>query len=859
MADNKMPLGITKLKNEDIASLLRNLIEICDDKVFEKYLISINKEMLEVQKKLLNSEKSLKTRTEKAKDLGLSEGSISKLEHEFIPVINSQLDKQNKIVVKALGAIKDSTVDSKKLEGKNQKVLDEVVKSTKVEMKERLKSKATDLGKKSLQRAGKSSEAAVDQTLTSLLGPLQMITGPMEDFFKFNINDSVKGGVKGLFNKSKDDLGPDKTEKFLSKRIRPKKSELLKGGIFGASSIYMTDEITNALQDLKEESGFLSKAKDGLTDDITGGLTQGGIAGLTTAGLLSKGILFKGLGIAGIAISVIWGIIDGIKAYGQAEEWGVSGVSAALGGFFGGSEAAGGMNNAFKNGSKLAIAGAGVGLVLGLGPMGVLAGGLIGAVLGGIAGFIGPEKLAIAFEKTGEWFDKKWTALIESFEEFFAPVIDGILLTIANIKAIFAPKENDSEEKSMLEKITLAIGEVLLGVLNVPLNYINSLWGGFDKLVTDTLDEEGDEVWETVKTEAGDWFGLIFDSVFGGFSGALDGWLERAENIKEILGDDETTTWTKIKLSLKEFVLGIIETPILYFKGALAGILENEKYQETADLIKGWFTELKKGILYWIWNLLPDFGVKGLALMDIEPPEGFESWKETRDSELIASGVGSKPKAGPGYGSGWGQRTDLGTIGEGSLEGIKSEDLGSKTDTGTVAGGIKVFEGGAGAWGTGNEDEDKMEEINEAGEGFFKKVGNFFKEGVAEAKDLYNAFNDFNAVGGSISDVIESINDGVIMSNGKVIKTHPDDNIIATKNDPLLLNRKDNQTIQKDIEKNYFSKDLSKTDEEALKKFDTMITALNVIASKIKGNTTTIVENKVDTNIDFNSLRIGVK
>jgi len=908
MADKEMPLGVTKLKNEDIASLLRNLIKINKDKDYDEYLISVNEEMLAIQKKILKTEKTMNDRAEQAKSIGLSEASISKLVKDELPIINSQLEKQNVIAENAAKAIKKSFEKSEKkeklkeLKDESKETLKKVQESVPLEKKEKVKIGDTALGKKVDQKFGKVPEQIIDQSITSALGPLPLIIKPLEDFFKFSVKDSIKDGTKKVFTK-KDSTGlpNDKTEEFLSKKVRPKRESLLKSGVMGAAAVYMADEFTDALGAGEKSGSHLGDVKDGILGNVTEGISQGGIAGLVKAGLTS-GALLTGLGIAGLATSIIWGIFDGIKAYGQAEEWGVSGVSAAIAGFFAGGEAAGGIKNAFKNAGKFALMGASIGLLGG--PVGVLAGGLIGAAFGGIVGFIGAENLAKGFDKIGEWVGKSWNLLVDSWKAFLSPIIDGVVLRIENIKDIW------NDDTSLFEKIKLTLKELVLGLIDIPLNYIKGWGDAANTLIKGILGPEIDLVFEDFKTEAKKWIGMIFDPLIAGVTAVFDGWKVTGENIGDIWADEETTGWEKIKLTLKEIVLGYINGPIDFVKGTVDTLLENEKFTDTVETISDFFTEIKETITNWIIGLIPDWVRKlgnkiglDIPVLDDETAEVQKSKKEATFAESQTYGVNQYKDMTPDTMSDYSnivpQLGGYNAYSNMSSNADKAPDLNSETmpiikfwnwltksgldnSSDSINDGIVMSNGKVVKTNpddniiatkesplltnrkdnqyknkTSEEIQAKVNPTNTLG-GFnaYNKPEPEKKEDIPLirwGKGIVNFLTKTKAENAAAS----GIEDGIVMSNGKVVKTHPDDNIIATKNNPLLMDRKDNQVIQKEIEKSYFNKEDSKKNDETLKKFDTMITYLSKIAEKTLGNNTTVVESSSGSNIDFNSLRMG--
>ena len=168
----------------------------------------------------------------------------------------------------------------------------------------------------------------------------------------------------------------------------------------------------------KGSGGILSKIKkkeDG-SMDIMGTLgniakfllPSGALAGASAmlgTGLAALGAVALPLVVVGAAMKAIY---DGFMGWMNAEDWGVSKVSGALGGFFGG-DAEGGIMNMFINAGKWAAIGAGIGSVVPV--VGTIAGGLIGAAFGAIMGLIGGKKIAEGFDVIGTWFGKMFRSI----------------------------------------------------------------------------------------------------------------------------------------------------------------------------------------------------------------------------------------------------------------------------------------------------------------------------------------------------------------------------------------------------------------------------------------------------------------
>jgi len=185
------------------------------------------------------------------------------------------------------------------------------------------------------------------------------------------------------------------------------------GGALAGVGATLASSVSSAL---KGVGSLASGATKGVGSVVTGaakGVGSAAKTGIETVGKFAKNIPFgqlsKALPIAGLAVGLAEAIYDGFIGWTKSEEWGVSNIAGAIGGFLAG-DGAGGIMNAFKNAGKWAGIGAGVGLIFG--PPGVIAGGLIGAALGGILGFIGAETIAKSLDGIGKWFSEQFNSLI---------------------------------------------------------------------------------------------------------------------------------------------------------------------------------------------------------------------------------------------------------------------------------------------------------------------------------------------------------------------------------------------------------------------------------------------------------------
>jgi hypothetical protein len=255
------------------------------------------------------------------------------------------------------------------------------------------KSPLGDKIKESLDNGFKEFTDVANKTFTNispaLLGPLRLVTEPLQDLTGFSVSDKLNEGFQAITN------GLTKKRKA---KLNPNKTDVAEAGDEGIGAIYLGEK-------LDKYFGKSKKNEDG--SGLLSGLVGGGL------GKMLGGLLTKGLGIGMIIASLALMIRDGIMGAMKAEEWGVGKGSAIVGAVLGGTGE--GWKNAFANAGKWALMGAGIGLLAG-GPIGALIGGLAGAVIGGLLGYFGGEKIAKFVQNAMQGLSKMW----DSTKEFFA-------------------------------------------------------------------------------------------------------------------------------------------------------------------------------------------------------------------------------------------------------------------------------------------------------------------------------------------------------------------------------------------------------------------------------------------------------
>ena len=216
---------------------------------------------------------------------------------------------------------------------------------------------------------------------------------------------------------------------------------LLMKGLFGAKDL------------IGKGLGLASTVGKGM---LGGGAGAGGAG--AAGGVAKKGGRFRrgignlgrsNVGMAGGAIGGAMGIMDAATGYAKKDEWGTSGVSAAIGGALGGTE------SGVKGAMSGAIKGGGIGSMIGsmvLPGIGTAIGGAIGAIAGGIMGFVGGENIA-------KGLDSIW----DKAKNLVSSIGDMLMYpfkVLSGLKDKFMAYWKDPE-KSLYDKVAGAATEVL--------------------------------------------------------------------------------------------------------------------------------------------------------------------------------------------------------------------------------------------------------------------------------------------------------------------------------------------------------------------------------------------------------------
>lgn len=612
--DKTNPTGVTKIEPDKVLVLLEELIEIGKDTDYQEYLVSINERILDSQER---TEKIGKEITKLIKDFEpiaapIESSPLNSIIKDMELIMDSYMEKTGESIKELIEFLRENEKTPQIVEALQEKegkeeqadILEDFLSQNEDQIQqnidgmkeeEKKKFKDYDLVKKALgvvtkvtDMMAKPVENISDQAIANLIGPLQLVTQPLEDFFNINLVDSIKENMKTGFSKvssflfkKKDDESPisikdkeeeDRTASFLEQRIQPSKRDLLNAGVLGASAVYLADTFKDALMPGDKSESLLGEGAnplDGMSSMVPEAVTK------AVPGLL------KGIGTASLVGGILWGVFDGILAAGKAEEWGVSKITASVAGFFGGTGEGGDIKKAFANAGKFALTGVGIGTPFG--PLGMLAGGLGGAVLGGILGWIGGENIAEFFQGVGEWFKgifvnvKDWIgenkedikavkeSVVGIITPLFGQIIDGVKAVFSGITTRFTNIKDilGNDEMSLWEKITAIGKEVIWGIIEVPYNFVKgglaSFFGDRWKTMSDIAGDKETSIWEKIGGIGKEILSGIVDKMVGFVSGALG----LADNvIKLILNDEWEAKYETLKTNIKE-VFGFIFTPII--------------------------------------------------------------------------------------------------------------------------------------------------------------------------------------------------------------------------------------------------------------------------------------------------------
>lgn len=677
----------------------------------------------------------------------------------------------------------------------------------------------------------------------TVLGPLNLIVKPLEEGLNFNLNEVLKKGASGIFKSSGMDAPLGSTENPVDElfedtilkddKMNPEKNALLaKGGAMGAAAVY----IGSVLKDGQE----IAADNNSLLDDL-GGMGVDVDLPMSQMTKLAKSIIPAMMvaapalmGLAAAAIIKREDISLGADQIKQGEF--LRGLETILIGDRDADEADAGKNIA-KQGLAYGAAGLGVATTAGLATAVSAGGGLAALGVGGTAAAVGPA-LAAAFPP--------------------ALIAMGVAATAKGIQVAWVNEWDLRAEEIVSE--TRAI-----------------------------LADDEASWWDKTKAVLGTMGKAFFGGLVGGIKSMLGGFTERFENIKEAIFSDDMSMGKRILTLFKELNIidaFIISPTIDFFKG-FAGVVGSYLKEALPEPILNIFENLgifisniynaavnklaKAGdFMKKVWNIVKGFFGDIFDTVKDKVSETFNSViSAITGSEAFQKAMEIVDKIGGFFGDMFdaiggfiSEKFGLAKNGVTSsewyvrfTEGIDkiSNFFGDLFDTifgwmdnqfdrakgavnNTVA-NVELQREALTLSASRGEKDKVMELIEDQFGGDIQAFNEAFGSSGLDAwnKGLEQLFSgktgEFNpeALDSLLAARETTVDDAIITNDGQVIHTNPDDNIIATKNEPRFLNQEMSDISSENV------------DEESVSIMQQQLSALMNLAK--------ILENKSFNNI----------
>jgi len=721
-----------------------------------------------------------------------------------------------------------------------------------------------------------------DNTFETMMGPLNLVTKPLEELTGFSLKDSIVSG----FSKLKGD--DDKP-----KKVAPRRSALLQEGVEGAAAVYLGNVLTG-----KGEDGGES---EGLGGDILGSALGTGVG--SVLGKVGTALAVAGPALAGIAAftALKWDDITGAFSDFKEGNIGTGIETFLLGRREDVTEEDTGKNMA-RQGAAWGIGALGIGTTVAAGSA-IAGGASLGSSLltGLISAF--PPALAVAAGaalakgiQTAyqlEW-DKNAESAVQDVRSVFA---DEASTGFDKVKAsiIYGGKgylaqyagglrEAFGEAGAEIEQAGQEEGLSRLGVLNEKLKVFNNvILEAPRKFLEGSLSTAGDyisgitegtkvgEIASSVKEKVSD----IFDN-----SAIISGLITPLSRIRESFNEmnlDEDVSPVKRMLNkswvvLKESLLGPFTglDSMLEVMGERVAWIKNArgKVIETADEIreKG-FKQFSKDAIKDALSTIKDFFKNALSGLGdffsnigdrIKQTSAYERGTEIADKAKIffQNSVASVSNL-------WDQlsSSDMGISIRETIDGIKAKISEFFQGIKTKISGLFDMEG---------LNLNIPEKIQEMKDSLKESISEFFSDLRTGLKDIFSLENinlgfgnrgeEAPSDGGEETDRVgffrkmfapdETVDDAIIKKDGTIIRTSPDDNLIATKAEPQFIE----SSVDKEVQQTQTQVIETRPEIDYSMKFNEMISMLGrLITETAKTKVAVSTTNK--TRFDFEGAR----
>jgi dsDNA-binding SOS-regulon protein len=646
----------------------------------------------------------------------------------------------------------------------------------------------------------------------TMLGPLQLVTKPLEELTGM----SLQGGIGSLFNWGKDKLsGGDEPEK--EKRIQPKRTSLLKYGIEGASAVYLGDLLLDKNdQESEEMDGLLKKfgtiaaiaapALLGIAaftalkwDDFKDGFAQ-----------LKDGKIFKGIE------SLLIGNRDDITEENAGKGIGKQTAAWGLGALGVGTTAS--AVGAVSAAGGVAAAG-GIGSVMGSALVAAFPPALIAAAAAGMAKGVQTayklewdKKSEEAVNHTREifraeesnWWDKTKASIGLYGKALFGTLAGGLRSVVEPAREQLSSIWAD-EEDGVVKKVVKSGGAAIKTLVAAPFQFFSGYYS--------TLK---DYMWNILPQGLKDGITKQLDKLKA-FTAPVTNFIDNGKELLTSFVEDPFGNlqkgWDKFKKTkMGKFLSGTLQTVWGFARGIFSSV---------TDSISAFFKRIKDKIAETaIGGAIFDFAAKTKEIFD-----------------HIVTGITDF----------FGGITDA----AGGLKSIADEKLLEvKASIGDLFTGmtqsLKDFFGGIGTgfkdfFGIGDPDKGLLD----GAKGLISRD----KDGEPSIEDdKAGFFRSLFGMGTSPDAVVE---DAIVTKQGQIIQTSPDDNIIATKTDPRVVESSMDREVSREVSKTY-----SSTVADSSEKFDKLIELTQVLVEETSKNKVS-VNMAENSNYDFNKLRMG--
>lgn len=912
-----IPAGITPRKKDPTELVIQSLSKVIESASDKDQVSVIEKSSQALQKateRFESLQKSIEDQTQMMKMGGATDAEIREYMKEVGPLLKDQTEKQFQALKSSQETLERYVKETTFTNIEDQRTAKQMLEN--INSLGNFQEKDAAEKSKIMEKLGSSLNNAFDKSFNSFLGPLQLITSPLEELTGFSFGDTLKEGLGGLFGKKP--------------RIAPQRNELLKHGIEGSAAVYLADRLGKAIGSVEtEESG------GGLLDSIlTGAGIRGGANGLTS--ILSRvGSLavIAGPAMAGLAAftALKWDdITDSFSAFqdGRIGE----GIETLL---IGSRDRVTDENAASGIGRQAAAygaAGLGIATTAGVASSVAAAGGLAAAGgIAGVAGMVGPALMAafppalivagVAATAKGiqtawvlEW-DRRAEESAESVRSVFsdeesnwwdktkasvAYVGKGIFGSLAGgIRNVVEESELgdiwSDEEATFLQKV----GRSTLDILHAPIRFLEG-----------TLETAGEYIWN-----------ILPEGVQEGLIGMAEGVQERLSGVREALfGEDSRTAkelFNDFKGNISGFMGGIKdgigdffddvhergfrraagdairnagENVGDFFRGAAEGI--SEFFNDVKE--QGLAGTLEERINTAIGDADGFFADAGRSIAnffgDVQE-NGFGATLQDRVENIRAGIQDFFADAGQKISDFFSDVSD--TISGVDEEGLTRADRSSRRESILSQIGGGTF-GGLGDSEAFNQEVERY--ASEKGLSFSQARRQIQRDdeallSIAERLGLDSSvpereiglnLDSFNAL-----TPYASVEDAIIKPDGRIIRTSPDDTIVATKNTPQMVESGIDRGIDREVSREIrtspdetifatknnpqmvesgIDREVSREirgvtatpDYDYTTKFDDMIDLLgrliDVTSNTSRGN---IIQNMTKSSIDFNRLRLG--